>query len=542
MPEHTRVVHSSVVASLGAGRADAPTVRRRRWLLAIAALVLVAAWGPWPLLAQAEPLYVEFHVDVSSPTASDANLGSEASPLATITEAVRRADMNRLAGMATRIVVHPGTYRESVVTTIESRGGQPIVLEAREPGTAVVSGSDVWTDWTCEGRICTHHWPFAWGLAEVPWPQVEMEPVGRRREMVFVNGQFLDQQLTLFDVMMLPGSFHVDEREQLLTVHVPRNVDPAAAVFEVSVRDDLLRLQELHDLTIRGLVFQHGNPSVPGTAVRIVDQDNVIVENVVVRWNNWGGIWFKGRNIVMRDSVSTYNGANGMSAYQVEGLVLERNVSSYNNWRGFAGGLTGWAVGEKFLVTRDLHVIDHVAVHNLARGLWVDHDNSNVRIERLYACYNLNDGVFIERSQGPVTIVDSTLCSNGRAGLRTSATNDLEVRGNTLVGNQNAQLVISGDLDVTFQGWLDQATHVLKNHGWTITGNTLQGVGSEANLITTSLPREYWLDLMATATFDGNEYVHTRRDVFLVPGDGLVAFDDWRAEAVQDGTSSFRLE
>lgn len=504
-------------------------------LVGILALVLTLA------SAQADVTFVEIHVDARSPVASDANSGHADAPVKTLMEAVRRADANRLAGRATRVVVHPGTYREALIGPLEGREGPPIVIEASVLGEAIVSGSDVWTEWTCEERVCTHHWPFQWGDAEVPWDRVDMGPLGLRREMVFVDGAFVEQRLELSEVAVEPGTFFVDEREQALVVHLPTDVEPAAAVFEVSVRDRLLFLQGMHNLTIRGLVFEHGNPALPNTAVRIIDQNDVTVEHVTVRWNNWGGIWFKGSNLTMRDSVSTHNGGMGVSAYQADNLVLERNTSSYNNWRGYSGGLTGWAVGEKFLVTRDLVIRDHVAVHNLARGLWIDHDNTNVTIERLEACYNLNDGVFVERSQGPVRIIDSVMCHNGRGGLRTSATNGLEVVSSRLEGNEAAQLVISGDLDVRITSWFDGTVHSLENRSWQFIDNVFVGEGDNY-LVSTSLPRSYWFELMMSARFEGNEYVHTRPDAFRIFGSESVDFERWQGLVFQDLTSRFRLQ
>lgn len=504
-------------------------------------LVVFALLLPAPAWAQAAPLFVTVHVDAQAPNASDANDGSLSAPLRTILEGINRAMGLRNQGRATRVLVHPGTYREALVGPVTARSGAPIVIEAAVSGEAIVSGSDVWTGWDCEGRVCTHSWPFDWGSASIPWPGIEVGPLGLRREMVFVDGELMAQKLELEEALATEGTFHVDEEAAVLTVHVPGAIDPAAAVFEVSVRDVLLAMQGLYDLTIRGLVFQHGNPALPMTAVNIVDQGNVVVEQVVVRWNNWTGIWFRGEDLVLRDSLVNHNGGTGIGAYQTTRLTLERNESTYNNWRGFSGGLIGWAVGDKFLFSRDLVIRDHVAVHNLARGLWIDYDNANVTIERLRSCYNANDGLFVEQSQGPVVVKDSSLCHNARAGLRTSASNRLELRGNVIEGNADAQIAISGDLDREVRDWVDGRRHVLDNRAWIFAGNVLRGTG-DALLYSTSLPQTHWFDLMASARFEDNRYLHERTDVFMVPGGQRVDFEGWRRESLQDASSSFALE
>jgi hypothetical protein len=483
------------------------------------------------------------HVSAAAIVASDANDGTEARPLRTVSEALARAVDNRRRGLSTRIVVHPGTYRESLVGTYPSTGGPGIVIEASVPGEAILSGSDVWTSWECSAAVCTHPWPYEWGFAANPWSEsVDVGPEALRREMVFVDGLHMDQRLDLSEVLEAPGTFNVDEVEGRVTVHLPPGVSAGSARFEVAVRPHLMRLQGLGNLVVRGLVFQHAATPISATAVDIVDQANVTIENVVVRWSNWGGIAFKGERFVLRDSVATNNGGHGISAYQANGLLLEGNETSFNNWRGYSGGLIGWSVGEKFIVTRDLVIRDHLSVHNLARGLWIDWDNANVVIERLESCFNLNDGLFIEATQGPVAVIDSLLCQNGRAGIRTSATQRLELRGNVIDGNAESQIAISGDLEVLIEDWATGRSQMLSNEAWTVLDNTVRGIASGL-LISTTLPRSAWYDLMLTAEFDGNEYVHpSDTEVFGVYGGRRLDFLAWQSEMLQDPTSMFHVE
>jgi hypothetical protein len=499
------------------------------------------AMGLGTVDAQTQYPEVVIHVDVSSVVADDTNAGTATRPLASLAEGLRRAVAHRESGVATQVLVHPGTYREALTGTYMDEGGPPIVIEASAAGRAVVSGSDVWTDWHCQGAVCTHDWPFAWGFEPLPWP-VDAGPVTQRREMVFMDGEPLEQRLDRSDVLTSPGTFHVDEGVGELTLHVPEGSDMSAALVEVAVRPQLLRLQGLDDLTIRGLVFQHASTPAPFAAVDIVDQERVSLENVTVRWNSWGGIDLKGSDYTVRDSVATHNGGGGINGFMLSNVLLEGNESSYNNWRGHAGGLTGWAVGDKFLVVRDVVFRDHVAVGNLTRGLWLDYDVADVRIERLRACDNLTDGLFVEATQGPIAIVDSVFCNNGRAGIRTSATSNLELRGNRIEGNGEAQVAISGDLDVVIPETIGGRALVLNNETWRVVGNVLRATG-DGLVISTTLPREAWYDLMTTAYFGQNDYVHTSQvEVFQVYGGRRLSFESWQREMLQDISSSFRIE
>jgi len=519
------------------------TAPARAWSRALAVcLSLVAVGLAQTAVAQAERV---LYVDASHVAASDAGTGAASRPLATISEALERAVANRASGAATRIIVQPGTYREALVGSYPpSEPDAPwVVVEAAVPGEAVVSGSDVWTDWECDANVCIHDWPFDWGFADIPWSHIHIEPLGLRREMVFVDGSFIEQRLELSDAIATPATFHVDEEGNRLTLHLPPGADSDQAVIEVAVRPWLVRLQGFGNLEVRGLVFEHGNPAIPETAVTIVDQTNVLVEDVIVRWSNWTGIAFTGTNLVLRRSTITHNGASGISAYRVSGLLLEGNESSNNNWRGYAGGFVDWAVGDKFMFTRDLVIRDQYATSNLARGLWIDYDNVGVVIERLVSCGNLTDGLFIEQNPGKVSVVDSTLCDNGGAGVRTSATNGLELRGNVIEGNQAGQIVISGDLDVELTDWITGQTFVLNNESWSVVDNVLRARGQQL-LVATTLPRSYWYALMATADFNHNEYaLASDGGGFQIYGGSVVDFSDWQSRALQDSKSTIlRIE
>ncbi|MEO8324612.1 MAG: hypothetical protein ABI618_02105, partial [Nitrospirota bacterium] len=134
--------------------------------------------------------------------ASDSSKGDQSdSPVKTIGAAAGMALRNQEKGFGTKIIIYPGTYREQVKLDFRGRKTSPaIIIEAKEKGTAVVSGSDVWTDWERLGEtnVYIHPWPHKWGYMAGPSQLSEkVKPIVRRREMVFVNGAPLDQVLSV---------------------------------------------------------------------------------------------------------------------------------------------------------------------------------------------------------------------------------------------------------------------------------------------------------------------------------------------------------
>ncbi len=178
------------------------------------------------------------HVDTQSGQAADDNDGSEGHPLKTISRAVE------LSAPGTRILVYPGTYRESVTIGAAQSGTElaPLVIEAKEPGSAVLSGSDVYTDWThYVSNTWYTTWTNNWGVypnPPLPWP--EISELGRRREMVFVNGSFYWQVLGM--AAMTSETFYVDDANQRIYIQMRDNTSPAYHLVEICERQNGFRL------------------------------------------------------------------------------------------------------------------------------------------------------------------------------------------------------------------------------------------------------------------------------------------------------------
>jgi hypothetical protein len=441
--------------------------------LALFPLVPGAAGAPGPTPALAGRV---FHVDNQSPAASDQGPGTAALPLKTLHRAVELAAAANAGGTPATVLVHPGTYRESV--SVRAGGtGAALIVQAVEAGQAVISGSDVWTGWTRRGTIpvFTHAWPYAWGLAPIPahWPP--LQDIVRRREMVFVNGRLLRQVLA--PASLEDGTFFIDEGDRMVTLWAPGGRDPNTATVEVAVHPTLFAASGRANLTVSGLVFEHAATPVDESAVRFDRMTNLLVQDTVFRWNNWGGLAVnQSTEVTALRNVASHNGGRGMEAWRVKGLRYTRNETSYNNWRGGWGHFTGWAAaGFKAMQIHGGTIDHHEARFNQAHGLWLDTDNERVTITDGIWCGNLRNGGFIEASQGPITILRATTCGNGQRGILTTESSNLTVQDSALYGNGKVQFEIGGEPSRRVTNWETGRAADVRAENLTLCGNAFVG-------------------------------------------------------------------
>jgi hypothetical protein len=430
-----------------------------------------ATLGPAPA-----PVARAFHVDARSPAASDQNPGTAPLPLRTLRRGLELAGAANAGGTPATILIHPGTYRESV-SIREGGTGAAIIVQATEAGQAVISGSDIWTGWTRRGSasVFTRPWPYAWGLAPIPphWPP--LQDIVRRREMVFINGRLLRQVLA--SASLQEGTFFIDEGGRTISLWAPGGGDPNSATVEVAVRRTLFAASGRANLTVSGLVFEHAATPVDESAVAFDRVTNLLVRDTVFRWNNWGGLAVnQSAEVTALRNVADHNGGRGMEAWRVKSLHFTRNETSSNNWRGAWGQFTGWAAaGFKGMEIHGGTIDHHEARFNLAHGLWLDTDNEHVTITDGIWCGNLRNGGFIEASQGPITILRATSCGNGQRGILTTESSNLAVRNSALYGNGVAQFEVGGEESRRVTNWETGRAADVRAENLTLCGNAFVG-------------------------------------------------------------------
>ena len=232
---------------------------------------------------------VDIYVSVSG---SDSNPGTVSSPLRTVQRAVEVAKVHNANNKPVTITLSAGTYREAVEW---SRSGSttdaPIVFQASPLGSAIISGSDVFTNWNPESQpnLYSHVWTNNWGVKS--WLGAPSLEVARRRELVFINGELLTQ-VTSFNALT-DNSFYVDETADKLYIQTTSN--PNESRVEVGVRKGIFVIRWLKNVTVKGIVFQHDTTPADSCAVLFSGVENVLVEDCDFLWNTWGGLKIENR-------------------------------------------------------------------------------------------------------------------------------------------------------------------------------------------------------------------------------------------------------
>jgi Carbohydrate binding domain/Right handed beta helix region len=391
----------------------------------------------WGIAQQPEWVFNQtIHVDNQSPIASDANSGSSDSPLMTISKAVERSSPG------SRILIYPGTYRESVKVTPAKSGTPlaPLMFEAKEYGKVTLSGSDVVTDWTQDGNRYYATWTNNWGVSADEWAAygASVSELGRRREMVFVDGTFYWQKLS--HTNLTAGTFAVDEATDRIYIRMADSSVPSDHQIEVSMRSMGLSLGDpwtqsawASNVVVRGITFQHFEKhSFVGR--------HVLVEDCKMLWNN-SSCTLGGEDYIFRRVTCLFNGICAMSIlprtgfHDVNGLI-ENCTTSYGNWRyGKMGGQDGFGMaGMKVMMLKNLIIRGHVSQWNYCPGIWMDCLCNNVLVEDSLLTDNRTQGLWVEICNGENVVRNNVMANNGN-GILISHTSYLRIYGNIFYNN-----------------------------------------------------------------------------------------------------------
>ncbi|MDY6802773.1 MAG: right-handed parallel beta-helix repeat-containing protein [Cyanobacteriota bacterium] len=458
--------------------------------------------------------------------ASDNNPGTELLPLKSLLAAANIVNKNIQNNIGTRVILYPGIYRESIEIINKVKENAPVIFEAKEAGSVIISGSDLWQNWQqypANKNIYTHSWPYDWGVAYNPWPdRIEISEIARRKEIIFINGKLLRQKLSLNELS--PGSFYVSEETDTAFIYPPLETDVENSQIEVGTRNRLIFTKGLNNLVLRGLKFQHSN-DYRREAVAILRGKNVLVENCKFLWNNSDGLTIaQSENITVRKVTANHNGIRGMSANRLQNAYYEDVESSYNNWRGDWGGFYSWDPGQKFLFTRNLTFRRYKAVGNMAAGLWLDTDNSGVWIDDSLICDNFHTGLYIEASHH-ILVTNSKICHNRanpesryhHPGILGSTSSDVTLENNVICGNDRSQIkvqVVKPYGGRVIPNWETDKEYALTSQQWVLKNNIIVGEKADQMLIFFEPNGQGFIDNLLS---DGNIWYNPEnRQVFQV--------------------------
>jgi len=497
------------------------------------------------------------YVNNTHPLAADVNPGTQDLPVKTVSRAAVMAWEKNRKNLGVKILIAPGTYRESVDVWQETDA--PIVFEAQQKGKVAIAGSDVWRGWKRQGasNIYTHAWPYNWGLSELPagWssdPEAQnaRTPIVRRREMITLAGKFLTQVLSYAE--LVEGSFYVDEVKDTVYLWPPAAITMTpTTIAEVAVRPFTLLALQKKNLILRGIIFKHANSPFNANAVELGSSSNLLIEDCQFIWNNWGGVGVgSAHQVTVRRSSANYNGGIGMGAAFGKNFLFEDNETSGNNWRGVKGGYIGWSVaGLKHLFIHGAIYRRHRAVSNQTVGFWLDSDSSNILIDGAFLDRNLVFGMFIEANQGPITVTGSTVCHNKGPGLLINNSENVTLQSNILYGNERTQLLLEGAPPAgrPMDNWETGEQRLLVSRWWVLKDNEIVGKKANQLLIEVNLggaTSPAWLAFKNSFTSSKNLWYNSAASQsFRIFGWSVEArnvdLNGWRASTGQDMDSTF---
>lgn len=503
---------------------------------------------------------------VDSATGSDSAPGTQGEPLRTIQAAMDRAQENKDAGHSTRVVIAEGVYRESVEFAYTNYNGggtnAAVVVEGAGPEKTVIKGSDVFKAWESEGSgVFSHEWTKNWGVSEDPtggyiedcgahpdYCADEAELV-LRGEMVFVDGTRMQQVLSAGE--MEPGTFRVDESADKIYLQPPTGTDLSTALVEVAVRSRGWFTQSENNLTLRGLRVEHvATPWTYGLAAIVMAGNEHSLKNVAAVHNNYTGLYLKGDGISVKDFALNRNGASGLSPYKVSDLLIEGGTVNRNNWRGALGGYTGWSVGNKFFKGHGVTVRNVSFNNNQSRGLWLDTDLEDVLIEDVEAKGNLHDNIWVERTQGPITLRRVTSTGSNGFGILISNSVNTTIEDSRFTDNEKGGILVSGNKEGReIENFETGASMHVQTRHLTLTGSVISGVAGEVRggngdtggfLIGTTF-WDTWPDFVSTYEADNNTWFEPdRATAFEWRGDELISFEEWQRRTGEDQNSEFK--
>lgn len=498
---------------------------------------------------------VELVVDGRAAGASDDNPGTAERPLASIAEAAVRVDAANRAGDPVHVRIWEGTYRESVdLTPSGSATDAEIVIEGE--GQVILSGSEPYTGWKSEDdQVYRHAWDRDWGQGDVAerWleeyggEQLAENPVIRRREMVFVDGELLVPHTAAGAMRQETASFHVDEDADLVRIHLPDGVTPDGATIEVAERETLLVVEGRRNVTIANMTLQHAASRPQGRALTISNSDRVTVRDVTLLWNSWGGLSISNsRNVTIDGTVANHNGVAGMNGTRSSDVLVVDSETSHNNWRGVRGAegvepgtavdrtFVDYAAGQKFLYMRRMTFRRHTAVGNMASGLWFDFDNRDITIEDSLLRDNLTWGLFLEASPGPFTLEGLQVCGN-EVGIHIANSASGTLSGSVLAGNTLSHLYVGGREKRSVVDAETDQSYEVTSQDWVVEDNTFATTDGQV-VYTAGARGGAWRPFVESLRASDNRFVGPVDRVVEDP-DGTMSLDQWQGAGHDAGAT-----
>jgi hypothetical protein len=357
-----------------------------------------------------------------------------------LAEGFQKAYDSLSQGVPTKLVLAAGIYREAAPRldwSAEPARSTLFVVEGE--GDVQWTGADVFplSKWKNEGDgLYSHPWPHQFGNYAWRWDS-NRSLVSQRMEMAFLNDRPLkpriletytttgiglrtprDEKITHTysgfrdpKTILRPGEFGVSERAengQKIWVRVPPGTTLREDSIEVSVRQNLIRFVDKHNLVLRNLTVTRVANEPHRRAIHFASfggplSTNVLIDRCRFLWNSKTGFQIAGENWTVRDTEASYNGGSGLNTDGLKNAIWINNTTNFNNWRGHWGGDTGYATAAVKAHRTEGHlVLGHTSIGNADHGFWYDIDCKNIYMQDVTLVDNLNHGTLHwELAAGP---------------------------------------------------------------------------------------------------------------------------------------------
>jgi hypothetical protein len=333
------------------------------------------------------------------------------------------------------VVLRGGVYRTGNLVL-----NQGITLQPYADEKPVLKGTQVAGDWEAlGGNVWRTSWSTLFPSEPLPWWRREREeahtPLHRfNNDMVFIDGQFLQSAGSVEELDA--DTYFIDYERQAVYI----GVDPAGHTVEITVHDNaLLRTSaEVHGKVndrkgpvIRGITFtqyawaalaiegkrhfthldepvdEPVGPADPSTYGKEVIGTRL--ENVTISFCSRAAGYFRGDGLVIRNSLISDTGTEGIYIIGSSDVLLERNIVLRNDIER----ITGYYVSAVKIINQTHNVIvrDNLVMdHPTSSGVWYDVGNRNGVFINNYV-EGVNTGFFFEISRG-VTVAGNVFANN----------------------------------------------------------------------------------------------------------------------------------
>jgi hypothetical protein len=400
----------------------------------------------------------ELHVNAAHPKASDDNEGTPALPFLTINAAAQ------LASPGTRVLIHGGTYRETVQPARGGESPERMISYEAVPGEAVFIKASV--------PVTTFRPSIGWRLsrkfhedpsetAHVKVWEIELNPDDfkgynpfcavnilhdrlfieyektnmttylNRRGMVFVDGRAMRQVPLYNGLAQEENTYWVEANGQKVHIRLTGDDNPENHLVELTNREQCFvpKIPFLSYIRVKGLTLAHaatGAPVPQRGSLSCYRGHHWIIEDCFIDWANGVGIdcgnecWHHdfvldleiGYTVIRRNVIRDV-GVCGIAGMFVKSLLIEDNLIEGTGWQRME---LSWEAGGIKL---------HNSVGTLIRrnvfrrqygcdALWLDVANHNNRITQNLFLDGLDarEHIFIECTKNEENLVDNNILWN----------------------------------------------------------------------------------------------------------------------------------